>query len=557
MEKPEMWNAEERRLERKMRLESLKQNDGKKKPIQKNGKFARIFFPLIAAVLVLAIGIWAIIQFAVPQKLFPPMSIGDTKISSAEFSYTYYGVLSSLGIDPSTDTGKDKLKSLCTEKGFETVTWRDYAYDLTAKQVVEKHILYTLATESGLVLDEEGIKEVDSIFENLITQMGSKVAADKYLMDLFGKDVTLKSLRPVFEKMMIGDKYAGEQIDKVEVSDQEIEDVYNNNKDDYDTVTLRLVYFATGSESDATDEEKEADKKKAESDAKDFLSEVTDSDSFKTLAEEKAVFDEKTAYDKMTDEEKEKKDTAKAEEKKALDDLLATMTEDEKAEYDAAEAKKDDHIINSISKSDIQGANADLAEWLFDGNRKEGDKEVFDVSTGYYAVYFISRNTEYDLPSVRHILISPNEDKDVSAGDVFTKEEWDAARIQAQEVLDECTDKETFIELVTEYSSDPGSKTNGGLYESITPGQMMPAFDQWCFDASRKTGDKGIVRTTYGFHIMWFEETASTTSLTRNSDAIKSELAQEKFDAVLDSQKELDRFKYTVNKFGVRLTDIG
>ena len=35
-------------------------------------------------------------------------------------------------------------------------------------------------------------------------------------------------------------------------------------------------------------------------------------------------------------------------------------------------------------------------------------------------------------------------------------------------------------------------------------GQMVPPFEEWCFDASRQHGDYGIVKTTYGYHIMYF-----------------------------------------------------
>ena len=33
---------------------------------------------------------------------------------------------------------------------------------------------------------------------------------------------------------------------------------------------------------------------------------------------------------------------------------------------------------------------------------------------------------------------------------------------------------------------------------------MVPVIENWCFDASRQTGDYGIVKTSYGYHIMYF-----------------------------------------------------
>ena len=33
---------------------------------------------------------------------------------------------------------------------------------------------------------------------------------------------------------------------------------------------------------------------------------------------------------------------------------------------------------------------------------------------------------------------------------------------------------------------------------------MVPEFNDWCFDASRQYGDYGLVKTTYGYHVMFF-----------------------------------------------------
>ena len=33
---------------------------------------------------------------------------------------------------------------------------------------------------------------------------------------------------------------------------------------------------------------------------------------------------------------------------------------------------------------------------------------------------------------------------------------------------------------------------------------IRAAFNDWCFDAARKTGDTDIVETSYGYHIIYF-----------------------------------------------------
>ena len=63
--------------------------------------------------------------------------------------------------------------------------------------------------------------------------------------------------------------------------------------------------------------------------------------------------------------------------------------------------------------------------------------------------------------------------------------------------------EDSFAETANQYSVDPGSNTNGGLYTGVSTGDLVEAFDAWCFDPARKAGDYGIVSTELGFHIMY------------------------------------------------------
>ena len=40
---------------------------------------------------------------------------------------------------------------------------------------------------------------------------------------------------------------------------------------------------------------------------------------------------------------------------------------------------------------------------------------------------------------------------------------------------------------------------------------MVPTFNDWCFDVSRQPGDTDIVKTDYGYHIMYFVEASEET----------------------------------------------
>ena len=109
------------------------------------------------------------------------------------------------------------------------------------------------------------------------------------------------------------------------------------------------------------------------------------------------------------------------------------------------------------------------------------------------------------LVDVRHILITPTADETTGA---ISDEAWAACEAKAQEVMETWksgeANEDSFAALAEVETQDPGSKTNGGLYTEIYMGQTVPEFEAWCFDESRVAGDTGLVKTTYGYHVMYF-----------------------------------------------------
>jgi len=130
--------------------------------------------------------------------------------------------------------------------------------------------------------------------------------------------------------------------------------------------------------------------------------------------------------------------------------------------------------------------------------------------------------------NVRHILISPTDENEAA---------WTAAEKKANEIYESWktggATEESFSALATENSEDPGSVENGGLYENVYPGQMVEAFNDWCFDPARKTGDHGVVKTDYGFHIMFFVSKGEGAYWkTAVRDACAQELMSKQVDAM-------------------------
>jgi len=99
---------------------------------------------------------------------------------------------------------------------------------------------------------------------------------------------------------------------------------------------------------------------------------------------------------------------------------------------------------------------------------------------------------ERTVASVRHILISSEQ-----------RSEEEALKI-AQDLEARLKKGEDFAKLAKEYSEDPGSKDNGGLYENANVSQWVPEFKEAAL--KQPIGEVGSpVKTDFGYHIVKVE----------------------------------------------------
>lgn len=114
-----------------------------------------------------------------------------------------------------------------------------------------------------------------------------------------------------------------------------------------------------------------------------------------------------------------------------------------------------------------------------------------------------------NLYDVRHILIEiEGGTKDEDGNMTYTDAEWEACRVKAQGLLDEWLagehTEETFAEMANKHSADTGSNTNGGLYTDLDKDTtFVDEFVDWYMAEDRKAGDYGLIKTSYGYHIMY------------------------------------------------------
>ena len=176
--------------------------------------------------------------------------------------------------------------------------------------------------------------------------------------------------------------------------------------------------------------------------------------------------------------------------------------------------------------------------------------EFFNTHEAEYAEKGLDKTTS--TVDVRHILILP-EGATVEnvTTEEFSDEAWAAGEQKAQEILDAWLSgdktEDSFAELANENSADTGSNTNGGLYTGVTEGQMVEAFNDWCFDADRKAGDYGIVKTQFGYHIMYFCGSQLLWESQAKSDLISQMSSDFLNDAVAAADAKID---YSAIKLG-------
>lgn len=96
-----------------------------------------------------------------------------------------------------------------------------------------------------------------------------------------------------------------------------------------------------------------------------------------------------------------------------------------------------------------------------------------------------------DSAKARHILIGVGGEKGTDDA---------TAKKLADSLLAVINAGGNFAALAAQFSEDPGSKDKGGVYESISYGQMVPEFNDFVFN--KPVGSKGVVKTQFGYHII-------------------------------------------------------
>lgn len=525
-----MSASNKKKLRKELSAAAMTEKQKKEQQEAKKLKAYTLTFAIVM-VLVVAIVVGVIVSPMIDgliRRSSNAVTIGNHKLSAADLTFFYIDAISehqqtvydqyysSFGNYWSFMLGFDTNKPLNEQQYNEEdgKTWADYFIETAIDTAKDTYALYDDAVANGHTLTEDEQSNLDSYLNSLdlyATYYGYS-SVKSYLRSNYGNGATKDNYSEYYRICSLASSYLSKYAEDLEY---ELDDYRAYEKDKYDDYsTLSYVYYSMKYNT--------------------YLGEGTKSEDGKTTT--------------WTEEEK---DAARVAMKADMQAILAGEVKDKESFDTAIQALK----INEVDETDknakkptateVKDAfiknitlSADALDWLKETGRAPGEIKAFEVYTyeekddladdhehgdecgcsrtvdGYTIVLFTERDDNTTkMANVRHILVKfQGGTKDDDGNVTYSEDEKNTAKEEAEKLLKQWQDgtanEESFGELANKESDDQNGKvTNGGLYEDIYPGQMVEAFEEWCFAEGRKAGDTGIVETEYGYHVMYYSST--------------------------------------------------
>ena len=447
---------------------------------QKAAKQKTVLYTAIGVIIAILVVILLVWHSGIFQRGATALTVDGRNYNVNDVEYYFYAAMvesysNGASFDPQTDLREQYVDE------EQTQTYYDYFLEQAITDLTEVAAVENAAEEAGYTFTDEDQATVD----NSIAYMKSYAAHlgassfEGYLRSTYGKYMTVGAYEDCVRRDVLVSSYKNAYMDGLDITGDAIQTYYDEHKNDLDSFTFRSIQI-DGTAPSGTDEEGNT-------------VEPTEEESAAAMQAAKAKADEFAAA------------VEAAEDKEATFAELAPnyVSESSKEKY---ESDPDYSLTTALSGTSVSSRT--YGEWMLDASRTTGDVGVVEYDTGYYVVLFQERYLdETPTADIRHILIKAEltqEDdpatEDVDESTVPTQEALDAAKAEAQSLLDEWNagDKtaESFGALAEANSDDPGSNTNGGLYEKVYKGYFN-IFDSWLFgEETRQPGDTTLIENT-------------------------------------------------------------
>ena len=383
----------------------------------------------------------------------------------------------------------------------EDMTWAELIFDETKRNMAEITEVYKAATEANYTLSDDILEEIEnqiSEMKNYVSEQGEGTF-EEYLENNFGHGVTEDTYRSVLTKIITAQEYTNYYIDGKEFAEEELEAYYQEHKSSIDVITLGLYVLHTSD---------------------------TIFDSYDEDAKKEALLETANKLAESTD----------------IDDLKSNVDE----VYGI-----DSNVLMFGIIDNIESSYPDVINWIESGNRKTNDTYIFETDDGAVVAMYINRDDGmYNVVNMRHILIMENPDEDEN----YTYDTKAETENKITEIYNKWLTNPTeeyFGELANQYSEDPGSNTNGGLYENVYNNQMIQNINTFLFDAERQSGDAQLIYSGTdsgyrGWHIVYYVGAGETFRYYLAKALMKDEAYSNWISEITEGSEviELDALKY-------------
>ena len=357
-------------------------------------------------------------------------------------------------------------------------TWSDFFRKMALTDLKETTKIYKQAVAEGFTLSDEKREAMETEITNLINSVtiyGYKKFND-YLKAVYGGGMTEEVFRRNFERKYLVDAYTNKYEESLHYTQDELDAYYDENEDSLDYYKYR--YFLVRAEE----------------------------------VDETAFGDDEEAIEKAKEEALEKA-RVQAEEYAARihseEDFIAVARE-----YNEDEYGEDDSTLR-FYKGELLGSA--YGPWLREAGRTEGDVTTSKIVSGYYVVYFISRNdNRYLTHNIRYLTIAPNSVQYESGTDEEKAAKLEEYKKEAEKVANEAYDQwqaeggseESFLELAKMYEGVTNVQTDNGLIENVYLTQLPAVCEKWIFSGDRQVGDGTLLYDPeVGYYILYYAGT--------------------------------------------------
>lgn len=447
------------------------EREEKRRQEERKDRRSMVIYSVVGVVVLVAAVALLIGNSGILQRSLTALNVNGTKYTAADVQYYYSNLYTNWANRYAFNTGESVKNQVYDAESGQS--WYDYLMEEATGALTEQTALAAKARSENFALPADVQTELDSTLSQLDSAWVGYgyISRDAFIRDRFGAHMTYDRLKSLIEMEYLATSYASAQLDAIQHSDADYDAYYQEHADELDTFTYSQFTFRASVPS---------------TDSEGNPVELTDG--------EKAA-----QLEQLKTEQK-----ALAEEVKA------------KLESGADPEKLAEEYKDQLYSSNLSGATAGTglsytpyADWLTDSARRSGDVTLSQRETDTAAYYYVARFEgraldQENTNTVRHLLVRAGSGTADS-----TQAEYDEAEKKAQSLLDEWKagekTEDSFAALVTANSDDTGSASSGGLISGITStSNYVEAFRDWATDPSRREGDTELVKTEYGWHVMYY-----------------------------------------------------